>query len=269
MDADGPQLATPFDEDARTTIAPVWHTAVLLAGIAAIAIHGASRLPAAANLNRLATYGTAAATEAALLAWVAFGLRLRGIPFRSLTGKISGGLLAIGKDMGAALLFWIAALILLGSVGVVWSRVEAAVEHRQFAPPSGEPLQVDPSQREALRVLAQLAPANGEEAAAWVLLCLLVGIAEETIFRGYLQRQFAAWARGKVAAGVIFSALIFGSAHAYQGARNMVLLTVFGVLFSVLALVRRNLRACAFAHSWHDLIAGLALALLKSHGMIG
>ena len=55
MDADGPQLATPFDEDARTTIAPAWHTAVLLAGIAAIAIHGASRLPAAANLNRLAT----------------------------------------------------------------------------------------------------------------------------------------------------------------------------------------------------------------------
>jgi hypothetical protein len=48
----------------------------------------------------------------------------------------------------------------------------------------------------------------------------------------------------------------------------MVLLAVFGVLFSVLALFRRSLRAGMFAHGWHDLIAGLALALLKSSHLI-
>jgi len=46
------------------------------------------------------------------------------------------------------------------------------------------------------------------------------------------------------------------------------MLTVFGVLFSVLALYRRSLRAGMFAHSWHDLLAGLALALLKSTHVI-
>ena len=101
--------------------------------------------------------------------------------------------------------------------------------------------------------------------AAWALLCVVAGVVEEIVFRGYLQRQFAAWARGAAAAGVVFSALVFGAAHGYEGLRNMVLLAVFGVLFSLLALYRRSLRAGIFAHSWHDLIAGLALAFLRSH----
>ena len=77
------------------------------------------------------------------------------------------------------------------------------------------------------------------------------------MFRGYLQRQFTAWAHGSDAVGVVFSALLFGAAHGYQGVRNMFLLAVFGGLFSLLALFRRSLRAGIFAHSWHDLIAGL------------
>jgi membrane protease YdiL (CAAX protease family) len=44
----------------------------------------------------------------------------------------------------------------------------------------------------------------------------------------------------------------------------MVLLAAFGVLFSLLAIYRRSLRAGIFAHAWHDFIAGLALALLRS-----
>jgi hypothetical protein len=115
-----------------------------------------------------------------------------------------------------------------------------------------------------LREMAQLAPANGREIAAWAMLCLLVGFIEEIVFRGYLQRQFIGWARGRVAVGVFVSAVIFGGAHGYQGVRNMVLLAAFGVLFSLLAIYRRSLRAGIFAHAWHDFIAGLALALLRS-----
>jgi hypothetical protein len=48
----------------------------------------------------------------------------------------------------------------------------------------------------------------------------------------------------------------------------MVLITVFGVLFSLLALYRRSLRAGIFAHAWHDLIAGLAISLLRSNHVI-
>ncbi len=92
---------------------------------------------------------------------------------------------------------------------------------------------------------------------AGCLLCLLVGVAEELVFRGYLQQQFTAWSRGAAAGGVVFSAIMFGAAHGYEGVRAMFLLAVFGALFSLLALFRRNLRAGIFAHSWHDAIAGL------------
>ena len=133
---------------------------------------------------------------------------------------------------------------------------------------AGQSLAYDSSKLESLRALKQLAPANGREIAAWALLCLLVGFIEEIVFRGYLQRQFIGWARGSVGLGVLASAVVFGSAHAYEGARGMVLITVFGVLFSLLALYRRSLRAGIFAHAWHDLIAGLAIALLRSNHVI-
>jgi hypothetical protein len=66
-----------------------------------------------------------------------------------------------------------------------------------------------------------------------------------------------------VVGGVLFSSVIFGAAHGYQGVRNMVLLTLFGSLFALLAVVRRNLRAGMFAHAWHDFFMGLMLSLLK------
>jgi membrane protease YdiL (CAAX protease family) len=270
-----PQALIP----ARLTVAPAWHTVVLVAGIVAISVHGAAQISALhGSINRLATYGFTAAMEAAMLAWVLFGLRLRKNSFRSLLGNFQFDLHSIAMDLGFALVFWIASLMVLGALGIAWTGVEAALTHRpaatHVAGQSGQGGQArgafapDPSQQQALHALAQLAPANAGEVAAWTLLCLFVGFAEEVVFRGYLQRQFIGWARGGVIAGVLFSAIVFGTAHAYQGARNMVLLAVFGVLFSVLALFRRSLRAGMFAHSWHDLIAGLALALLKSRHFI-
>jgi hypothetical protein len=266
-----PQALIP----ARLTVAPAWHTVVLVAGIVAISVHGAARISALHGpLNRLATYGFTAAMEAAMLAWVLFGLRLRKNSFRSLLGNFQFDLRSIAADLGFALVFWIASLMVLGALGVAWTGVEAALTHRPAAThATGQtgPQQAfapDPSQQQALHALAQLAPANAGEVTAWTLLCLFVGFAEEVVFRGYLQRQFIGWARGGVIAGVLFSAVVFGAAHAYQGVRSMILLAVFGVLFSVLALFRRSLRAGMFAHSWHDLIAGLALALLKSHHLI-
>lgn len=268
-----PQTSLP----AKLAVAPAWHTIVLVAGIVAISVHGASQLSAIHGpLNRLATYGFTAAMEAVMLAWVLLGLRLRKTPFRSLLGNFQLNLRSIAADLGFAMVFWLASLMVLAALGIAWTGAEAALAHRTIAAahaagqsgPAGRALAADPAQQQALHALAQLAPANLEEVAAWTLLCLFVGFAEEVVFRGYLQRQFIAWARGGVVAGVLFSAAVFGSAHAYQGVRNMVLLAVFGVLFSVLALSRRSLRAGMIAHSWHDLIAGLALALLKSTHLI-
>jgi membrane protease YdiL (CAAX protease family) len=95
-----------------------------------------------------------------------------------------------------------------------------------------------------------------------------VGVAEELVFRGYLQRQFTAWARGAVATGVVFSAVAFGAAHGYEGIRSMFLLALFGAFFSLLALFRRSLRAGIFAHAWHDVFAGLMVSFLHARHVL-
>jgi uncharacterized protein len=255
-------LFTPEAPAAPQAIAPAWHTIVLIAAILAISASGSSRLSAAHGpVHLYRTYGATALMELVLLGWVIFGLRLKKITLRSLLGENSFSPRAFFLDIGIALLFWFASLIVLGTLALTWAVAQAAVEHRQLLAPN-------PQQQNAVRAMSQLAPSTATEIAAWVLLCLIVGVCEEIVFRGYLQTQFTRWARGAAAAGVVFSALVFGGAHAYQGARNMVLLAVFGALFSGLVLFRRSLRAAIFAHSWHDLVTGLALALLKSRGLI-
>jgi membrane protease YdiL (CAAX protease family) len=249
-------------------VAPVWHTVVLIACIVLVSVAGVFELsgqqPA---VNRLQTYAFTAISELCMLAWVYFGLRLRRVPFLSLLGSVPGNLRSIAMDLGFAMLFWVGSLIVLGTIGIFWTVMEAAITHHPLFP-SGKQLSADPTQQQTIHTLTQLAPTNGTEVAAWFLLCVIAGIAEEAIFRGYLQRQFTAWARGAAAVGVALSALLFGAAHGYQGARNMIMLAVFGVLFSLLALFRRSLRAGIFAHSWHDLIAGLTLALLKARHIV-
>lgn len=266
-----PLPVTAFWPGWRTSqgaVAPVWHTVILLAGIAMLTVQSilqfAGPQPA---INRLQTYEVTAITELSMISWIWFGLRLRKIPLRSLLGDVAWDLKSIAIDLGFGIVFWIASLMILGSIGMFWIVVEAAIKHQPLLQ-NGKQLAPDATQQHTLHTLTQLAPSNGGEVAAWILLCIVAGIAEELIFRGYLQRQFTAWSRGAVVAGIALSSLLFGAAHGYQGVRNMVLLAVFGVLFSVLALLRRNLRAGIFAHSWQDLFAGLMLALLKAHHMI-
>ena len=246
-------------------VAPVWHTIILIAAIALLSVAGAMQFSGDhPPVNRFETYVLTAATELCMVAWVWFGLRLRKVPFQSLIGSASGNFRSLAIDLGFALAFWIAALFVLANIGVYWALIEAAIKHRPLFPP-GKQLAPDPSQQQTLHTLTQLAPTTGAEVAAWIGLCMIAGFAEELVFRGYLHRQFTAWARGATAVGVVVSALLFGTAHGYQGIRNMVLLAVFGALFSLLALYRRSLRPGMFAHSWHDLFAGLVLAFLKAH----
>ena len=50
----------------------------------------------------------------------------------------------------------------------------------------------------------------------WILLSVTAGICEETIFRGYLQKQLHAWLKSAPIA-VVLSAAAFGAGHIYQG----------------------------------------------------
>lgn len=249
-------------------VASGWHTIVLVVGIVALSTAGKTQIAHLQRApNHLGTYATTAAVEIMMLGWVIFGLRLRKVHMRDLLGRFTAGVQGLALDAAIAFAFWIVSLTILGTVGVLWTSIETATEHPNTSQ-ARKPIPPQPSQQQTVRTLEQLAPANGKEVACWVVLCSLAGFVEEIVFRGYLQRQFTAWAGGRVEAGVVFSALLFGGAHGYQGLRNMVLLAIFGALFSLLAIFRRSLRAGIFAHSWHDLIAGLALALMRAHHVV-
>lgn len=276
-------------------IAPLWHTLVLVFGILAFSIWGAVR-PDAPSINslapvqkgahataasvangtdpvRLIRYGLTGALELVVVAWVALGLRLRKVPFRSLFGKWPQGLNDITKEVGIAALFWICSMLVLGSVALVWQLAQTQIEklhtasesHKLSAPNSSATKHESAEQQqvELARQLMELAPANGMEIAAWGFLCLIVGFSEELVFRGYLQSQNIALLH-RVPIAVVLTAIIFGAAHGYQGVRGIVLISVFGILFGSVALLRKNLFPGILAHSWHDFATGMALAAIRS-----
>jgi uncharacterized protein len=246
-------------------VAPVWHTILLVAAILLLSFAGAKQFSGnhAAPVNRLQTYAMTVATDIVLLLWVWLGLRLRRIPFRKIFGDIEGAR-TLGVDVLSAGAFWVCSLTLLGTINAAWFLADALIHHRALIQ-NGK---LDSSQEKTVHTLATLAPSNVSEIAAWILLCVMAGLTEEIVFRGYLQRQFTAWGGGAAAVGVVFSALLFGSAHGYQGVHYMVLLTIFGALFSLLAIFRRNIRAGIFAHAWQDIAAGLALAFLHAKNLV-
>jgi membrane protease YdiL (CAAX protease family) len=105
-----------------------------------------------------------------------------------------------------------------------------------------------------------LKPLGVLESAIWVCLSITAGFCEEVMFRGYVQRQFAAWTRSDIAA-VLLQAIVFGVAHSYQGARLAFVVTVYGMLFGVLAHMRRSLRPGMMAHAIQDTLSGLVRSL--------
>lgn len=286
-------------------VAPLWHTLVLVFGILAFSIWGAVR-PDTGSINPLAPVSRAHATvqdgpdpvrviryaltgtlELVIVGWVALGLHLRKVPFRSLFGAWPNGLNNTTVEIGIAALFWICSMLVLAAFALVWVTVETQVykshtSHQSNTPshssssPSphskpqapttphkSESKSPEQKQVEMAKELMELAPASGFEIAAWGLLCLIVGFSEELIFRGYLQSQNIALLRN-VPVSVLLTAVIFGAAHGYQGLRGIFLISIYGALFGCITLLRRNLFPGMLAHSWHDFATGMALSLIRS-----
>lgn len=86
--------------------------------------------------------------------------------------------------------------------------------------------------------------------ALWVVVSIVAGFVEEVVFRGYLQARI----------GLVPQALIFGAAHAYQGWRNVLVITILGLLFGALAAWRKSRFPGILAHAAIDLWALAALA---------
>jgi membrane protease YdiL (CAAX protease family) len=97
-----------------------------------------------------------------------------------------------------------------------------------------------------------LLPRGILESLMWIPVALSAGFCEEVAFRGYLQKQFQA-ITGNAGWAVLFQAIIFGIGHLYEGVGQVARITMFGVLFGLLALWRKSLRPGMIAHAWSDI----------------
>ena len=233
----------------RGAIAPWWNTALLVLLILATSVFGSMHVTKRSMAaHHLANYGVTIAWEWALAGIALWGTRLKKTPLRELLGERRRGMREILIDVGAAALFWIFSLIVLAVLAYFLSLLHLESAQKQ---------------------ISQLAPSSFAEAALWVSLSISAGICEEFLFRGYFQQQFARTSR-RLWLGVLLSALLFGSAHGYEGIAGMLMITAYGALFSLLAIRRGSLRAGMIAHCWHDSITGIALwALKRAHVPLG
>ena len=211
------------------------HTIFVLAALGSWTLWGkilADRLNAAANPNRVRFYALTLLFEWLLFVFVVAGVRRHGASVLIVLGDHWHSIRQVLRDIGIAAGFWIVSAILLWILGWLL-RITALGRNMQF-----------------------MLPHRGIELTVWIALSVTAGICEETIFRGYLQRQFLALTKS-VPAAIILSAAAFGAAHAYQGFRIVVLISVYGAMFGILAHWRRSVRPGMIAHAWQDSLNGV------------
>lgn len=107
----------------------------------------------------------------------------------------------------------------------------------------------------AAKTVDSLLPQSLLEIVVWIGVSITAGICEEMAFRGFLQRQLHALS-GSLVVAVVGQGLVFGIFHAYQGWRNVVVISVLGVLYGALAAWRGNLRVNIVTHAWGDVWEG-------------
>jgi membrane protease YdiL (CAAX protease family) len=240
---------TAAAEDAHTQpgpIAPWWHTALIVVVILGVSIlSGLESKTTGFGGQHIKRYLIGIVCELVLVAAVWWGIRLRNVPLRQLLGERRRGAKAWAKDFGIALIFWVMAMLVLAALATVLRLLHLM---------------------SLQKAVMDLAPRGGLELIMWIALSITAGIAEEIVFRGYLLQQFASidGRRGQRAwFGVIASSLVFGAGHGYEGIGGAIAITVYGVMFCVLALQRGSLRTGMMAHAWHDSITGIVLAIAK------
>ena len=223
-------------------LAPWWHTAILIAVLLIASLNGnRSTHPLAAG-SKIPQYLWTMMWEWILAGFVWLGIRKR-IRLRELIG---------GRWESGRIFFSMSCMPEFSGVPHV-----GAGNDRQ-ADASGPGGKIESMRRQ----LGFLAPETSLEFAVWFCVSVTAGFCEETIFRGYLQRQFAAIANSMLI-GVLLSAVVFGASHGYEGAARMILIGIYGLMFGLLAWWRKSLRPGMMAHAWHDALRGTILRMLK------
>jgi len=238
----------PLDtaEPAPKLVAPLWHTILLVTAILGVTLLQARAQQQVGTLqltSRLPLYFTQIVFELILFCYVwLLGLKLTGTPVRELVGGRWANLRDFWSDVRAAAIFWIIVAVVL----LVLNRLVGQNET-------------------GLRAVRLLLPQNAAEMGVWVVVCITAGFCEEFVFRGYLQRQFRA-VTGRNDWAIALQALIFGAAHGYQGGKGIIVIAIYGVMFGILAQLRKSLRPGMMQHAGQDIFSGILGSLLaKRH----
>ncbi|HEY0198926.1 MAG TPA: CPBP family intramembrane glutamic endopeptidase [Rhodanobacter sp.] len=224
-------------------IAAWWHLVgylMIVLGITAWGFHTqqagmGSRQPA--DPGQLGNHGAAISFyltsilgDCALFYYCWVGVHRHGGTLATLTGGRWASWQAIARDVAIAVPFW-----------VLWELVATGVWRLLGA--------------STAKSVSALLPQSPLEIAVWIGVSTVAGFTEEIQSRGYLQQQLHAWS-GSIVVAVLGQAIFFGIEHSYQGWKNTVVIAVLGVLYGVLAVWRRNLRANMIAHAWSDVWEG-------------
>jgi uncharacterized protein len=221
-------------------VASAIHTILVLAAIGGWAIGHrifTGQLSATANPNRVSFYVVTLFYEWLLFVLVVVGVRRNGASVITVLGEHWHSVREVLRDIGIAAGFYIVAAMLLWIFG--WLLRIAALGRN-----------------------VSMLPHRGIELTLWIALSVTAGICEETIFRGYLQRQFMSLTES-APAGILLSAAAFGVAHAYQGFRMVILIGLYGAMFGILAYWRRSVRPGMIAHAWNDSLNGVLASLAR------
>lgn len=236
---------TPYEKASRKPkpIAPWWHLIgylLILAYLTASGFHlqhvGNTSGPAApagqlaAHAKAMQNYVIDIVVDWAILAYCWFGVWLHGGNLATLTGGRWTAWKGILADVAIALPFWI-----------LWEAIAYGVH-----------LLLGPSKA---RSIGAILPQSLFEVLVWIVVSVNAGFCEEIQSRGYLQLQLYSLS-GSIVAAVLGQALVFGLGHSYQGWKQVIVISVLGVLYGALAAWRRNLRANMVAHAWADVWEG-------------
>jgi membrane protease YdiL (CAAX protease family) len=94
------------------------------------------------------------------------------------------------------------------------------------------------------------------------ILVVIVALAEETIFRGYLLLRFQG-ARMRPLAAALLASVIFALGHGYEGSAGVVTVGFMGLVFALIYLWRGSLVAPVLMHFLQDFCGLVLPALLK------
>lgn len=221
-------------------VARPWHTAILIVAQALLALRSAThaeQIRSGVALDRIHLYERTMLVQWLGFAFIVFGVWLAGGPLSSVIGERWRSFRRVLRDIAIGVGFSIVSTML-------FSMLSQIAGHGSDS---------------AVRALL---PHGREEMALWVVLSITAGICEETLYRGYLQRQFMALTKS-APAGILLAALAFGVAHAYQGWHQAVVITLDGATLGALAYWRRSVRPGMVAHAWKDLLAPILMASMR------